>query len=31
VLSVRTIESHLASAYRKLAVSSRGELAPALH
>jgi DNA-binding CsgD family transcriptional regulator len=31
VLSVRTIESHLASAYRKLAVSSRTELAQRLH
>jgi DNA-binding CsgD family transcriptional regulator len=30
VLSVRTIESHLASTYRKLAVSSRTELAPML-
>ncbi len=30
VLSVRTIESHLASAYRKLAVSSRAHLAAAL-
>lgn len=30
VLSVRTIESHLASAYRKLAVSSRAELPSAL-
>ncbi|HYN35216.1 MAG TPA: helix-turn-helix transcriptional regulator, partial [Ilumatobacteraceae bacterium] len=30
VLSVRTIESHLSSAYRKLAVSSRADLAASL-
>ncbi|MET0579546.1 MAG: helix-turn-helix transcriptional regulator, partial [Ilumatobacteraceae bacterium] len=30
VVSVRTVESHLASAYRKLAITSRRDLAQAL-